>query len=165
MNDQAGMQVAGGQGTIALEMMAHLPRKQLDTVLVPVGGGGLISGMAACLKSADPSLRIIGCQPRASDVMAQSIAAGRVVDVASQDTLSDGTAGAQTLIFHFASFFWLALMLNFTGICTPCPFPLIGALVPWQHSAAGPTASSQTGGLHGITTTMAPREESISLHR
>ncbi|KAK9828163.1 hypothetical protein WJX74_001208 [Apatococcus lobatus] len=87
------LQVAGGQGTIALELMAALPREQLDTVLVPVGGGGLISGIAACLKSADPSIKIIGCQPSASNIMAQSIVAGHVVDAASHDTLSDGTAG------------------------------------------------------------------------
>ncbi|KAI8462928.1 MAG: tryptophan synthase beta subunit-like PLP-dependent enzyme [Monoraphidium minutum] len=63
-------------------------------VYIPVGGGGLIGGMAAVLKAALGSrVRVVGCQPAASDVMRQSVAAGRIVAAASGKTLSDATAG------------------------------------------------------------------------
>ena len=62
-------------------------------MFVPVGGGGLISGIAAVLKAADPSIHIVGCQPAASDVMRQSVEAGRVVAAEWRETLSEGTVG------------------------------------------------------------------------
>jgi len=80
-----------GQGTVALELLAQM--EAIDTVLVPVGGGGLISGIGAYLKSVDPAIRVIGCQPRNSSVMYDSIRAGRIVDSTSLPTISDGTAG------------------------------------------------------------------------
>ena len=67
--------------------------QDLGTVYVPVGGGGLISGIAAVLKDADRSIRVVGCQPEASAVMMQSVQAGRIIEVPSLQTLSDGTAG------------------------------------------------------------------------
>jgi threonine dehydratase len=90
-NDTA---VAGGQGTLALELLMSLPPSKLDAVFVPVGGGGLISGVAALIKSLDPQVKIYGCQPEASDVMRQSVeAGGTVVELKWQETLSDATAG------------------------------------------------------------------------
>jgi threonine dehydratase len=62
-------------------------------VYIAVGGGGLIGGVASVLKAANPSVRIVGCQPEASAVMAHSVAAGRILDESSAPTLSDGTAG------------------------------------------------------------------------
>ncbi|GAX76399.1 hypothetical protein CEUSTIGMA_g3844.t1 [Chlamydomonas eustigma] len=87
------LQVMAGQGTISIDLMQQLPRKSVDIVFIPVGGGGLISGMAAMLKAADPSIWVVGCQPAASDVMRQSVQAGCVIDVPSHPTLSDATAG------------------------------------------------------------------------
>ena len=91
-NDAA---VAGGQGTLAVELLMQMPREELEqaVVFVPVGGGGLVGGVAAVLKAASPGIRVRGCQPQASDVMRQSVEAGRVVEVGWQETLSDGTAG------------------------------------------------------------------------
>jgi len=83
--------VVEGQGTVAAELLEQLPG--LDEVLVPVGGGGLIGGMAACLKAARPEVRVVGCQPSASCVMARSVAAGRLLELPSLPTLSDATAG------------------------------------------------------------------------
>lgn len=83
--------VIAGQGTCGIEIEAsQIP---LDTLYVAVGGGGLIGGVASVLKSANPAIRIVGCQPAASAVMAHSVRAGRIVDEASRPTLSDGTAG------------------------------------------------------------------------
>lgn len=83
--------IIGGQGTIGLELETQL--EGIDAVLCPVGGGGLISGIAGYLKSSDPQIRVIGCQPRNSDVMYQSVQAGEIVDRPSEPTLADGTAG------------------------------------------------------------------------
>jgi threonine dehydratase len=84
-------QVIGGQGTVAVEIERQLER--FDAVFVPVGGGGLISGIAGYFKARSPSVRIVGCQPRASRVMYESLAAGRILDLPSEPTLADGTAG------------------------------------------------------------------------
>lgn len=84
-------EVIAGQGSCGIEIEAALPA--VDTLYVAVGGGGLVSGVASVLKSANPGIRVVGCQPEASAVMAHSVAAGRVVDEASLPTLSDGTAG------------------------------------------------------------------------
>jgi threonine dehydratase len=83
--------VIGGQGTIAVELEREL--ESFDAVFVPVGGGGLIAGIAGYLKARRPSVRIVGCQPESSPVMYESLAAGRIVEMESLETLADGTAG------------------------------------------------------------------------
>jgi len=83
--------VIGGQGTIGLELVAQLP--QVDCVLASVGGGGLISGIAGAVKALRKEATIIGCLPENASAMAACVAAGRIVDVPMQETLSDGTAG------------------------------------------------------------------------
>ncbi len=83
--------VIGGQGTIAAEFISQCRR--IDTVLASLGGGGLISGMAGFLKKELPETEIIGCSPENSQVMIKSIEAGRILDLPSLPTLSDGTAG------------------------------------------------------------------------
>jgi threonine dehydratase len=85
------LQVIGGQGTIAVELLEQL--NGIDTVLVPVGGGGLISGIAGYLKSMDKNITVIGCQPENSAVMYASIKAGEIIEMASKPTIADGTAG------------------------------------------------------------------------
>ncbi len=83
--------VIAGQGSIGVELLQQLP--DLDAVFVSVGGGGLISGIASYLKAVKPSVQVIGCSPENSQVMAQSVAAGELLDLPSLPTLSDGTAG------------------------------------------------------------------------
>ncbi|MDH3606159.1 MAG: pyridoxal-phosphate dependent enzyme [Acidimicrobiia bacterium] len=87
-NDPA---VVAGQGTVGIELTDQL--NQIDTLIASVGGGGLICGTAAVLRAAHPAVRVIGASPVNSNVMMQSVAAGRITQVASQPTLSDGTAG------------------------------------------------------------------------
>jgi threonine dehydratase len=84
-------QVIGGQGTIGVELARQLDG--IDAVYVALGGGGMISGIAAYLKSVQPGVQIIGCSPENSQVMIQSVKAGRILDLPSLPTLSDGTAG------------------------------------------------------------------------
>ncbi len=83
--------VVAGQGTIAKELLEQLP--DLDAVFVAVGGGGLIGGIASYLKAVKPTVQVFGCSPKNSQVMAQSVEAGELLDLPSLPTLSDGTAG------------------------------------------------------------------------
>lgn len=85
------LEVMCGQGTIGLEMAEQAG--ELDAVIVAVGGGGLIGGIAAALKEIMPMVRVIGALPANSPVMAESVAAGEIVVRDSLPTLSDGTAG------------------------------------------------------------------------
>ncbi len=85
------LQIIGGQGTIGLELERQL--RSIDAVFVPVGGGGLISGIAGYLKSRYESIQIIGCQPYNSCVMYESVKTGRLLDLESKPTISDGSAG------------------------------------------------------------------------
>ncbi len=84
-------QVIAGQGTCGIEIVETLP--EMDAVFVAVGGGGLVGGVGSVLKEHDASIRVYGCQPLASPVMARSIEAGRILELPSDATLSDGTAG------------------------------------------------------------------------
>jgi threonine dehydratase len=84
-------QVIAGQGTCGVEILEQLP--ELDAVFIAVGGGGLIGGVGSVLKAQNPNIRIYGCQPAASAVMAHSVEAGELLDLPSEPTLSDGTAG------------------------------------------------------------------------
>ena len=83
--------VIAGQGSCGVEIARQI--SDLDAVFIAVGGGGLISGAGTFLKSIHPELDVVGCQPEASAVMAESAKAGKIVDIPSGPTLSDGTAG------------------------------------------------------------------------
>jgi threonine dehydratase len=81
-----------GAGTVGVEIAAD--RTAFDEVLVPVGGGGLIAGIAAFLKSARPSVRVVGVEPETSAFMAASLRAGRLVEIEERPTIADAVAGA-----------------------------------------------------------------------
>ena len=84
-------QIIGGQGTIGVELEKQL--KNIDYILASIGGGGLISGIAGYLKSMDKNVRVVGCLPKNSPVMYESIKAGKIISMKIKSTLSDGTAG------------------------------------------------------------------------
>lgn len=83
--------VIAGQGTIAVELLRQNPGR-LDAVFVPVGGGGLISGMALYLKTLRPEIQVIGVEPVDSDAMYQSLAAGKRISLDSVGIFADGVA-------------------------------------------------------------------------
>jgi threonine dehydratase len=83
--------VVAGQGTVGLELANQL--ESVDAVLVALGGGGLIAGLGGFLKSIVPEVEVIACSPEKSAVMHASIEAGRILELDSEPTLSDGTAG------------------------------------------------------------------------
>ena len=83
--------VIAGQGTIGLEILADLP--EVDTVLVPVGGGGLMSGIGLALKSANAQIRLIGVSMDRAPVMYHSRKAGKPVRMAEEETIADALVG------------------------------------------------------------------------
>jgi threonine dehydratase len=85
-------EVIGGQGTIAREMERQI-EGDIDAVFTSLGGGGLISGVGGYLKTVNPDVRVVACSPERSRVMHESLQAGRILELPSEPTLSDGTAG------------------------------------------------------------------------
>jgi threonine dehydratase len=83
--------VIAGAGTIGLELLEDLGR--LDSLVVPVGGGGLISGVAIAIKALSPATRVIGVEVAASCPFTRSLAAGRLVAIDVQPSLADGLTG------------------------------------------------------------------------
>ncbi len=83
--------IVTGQGTIAVELDNQL--NDIDEVIVSVGGGGLISGIGGYIKQVQPNVQMVACSPKNSCVMYESLNAGRILDLPSKQTLSDGTAG------------------------------------------------------------------------
>jgi threonine dehydratase len=84
--------VIAGQGTIGVELLQQLP--QFDTILVPVGGGGLISGISLYLKAHRPSVQVVGVEPAGADAMTRSLAEGRAVTLERVATAADGLAAS-----------------------------------------------------------------------
>jgi threonine dehydratase len=87
------LDVIAGQGTVGEEIVQQLGRRPVAAVVVAVGGGGLVSGIAATVKTALRGVRVIGASPANDAAMAASVQAGRVVQVDARPTISDGTAG------------------------------------------------------------------------
>ena len=83
--------VIAGQGTIGQEILSQRPGP-LHAIFVPIGGGGLAAGVATCVKSLRPDVRVIGVQPMDSDAMRRSIAAGKIVTLEHAGTFADGVA-------------------------------------------------------------------------
>ncbi len=83
--------VIAGQGTVADELLRQNPGR-LDAVFIPVGGGGLISGMAAYIKALRPEIKVIGVEPLDSDAMARSLEAGKRVVLDTVGIFADGVA-------------------------------------------------------------------------
>ena len=82
--------VIAGQGTIALEILEQLP--EVEQVIVPIGGGGLISGVAYAIKHLKPECRVIGVQAAGAPSMYKSIRQGRIIELPSVSTIADGIA-------------------------------------------------------------------------
>ncbi|MBQ8882614.1 MAG: threonine ammonia-lyase [Clostridia bacterium] len=82
--------VIAGQGTIALELIDQIP--DMDAVIVPIGGGGLISGIAYTLKTINPKVKVYGVQASGAPSMAKSVQDGKIEELSSVSTIADGIA-------------------------------------------------------------------------
>ena len=82
--------IATGQGTIAMEIIKELPT--VDYILVPIGGGGLCTGVSTLAKLLNPKIKVIGVEPAGANCMKASLEAGKVVSLPDVNTIADGTA-------------------------------------------------------------------------
>ena len=84
------LEVATGQGSVCMEIYEELP--DVDYILVPIGGGGLATGVATLAKMLNPNIKVIGVEPAGANCMQESVRAGKVVSLSSAVTIADGTA-------------------------------------------------------------------------
>ena len=91
INPCLGEMLLAGQGTVALEILGELP--DLATLVLNVGGGGLLGGCASLVRAVAPSVRIVGAQSEHTAAMSKSLAAGHLVEIENLPTLADGLAG------------------------------------------------------------------------
>lgn len=84
------LDVVTGQGTIAMEIIQELPT--VDYIFVPVGGGGLLTGVATLAKMLNPKIKVVGVEPIEAASMSAALAVGEVVELESANTIADGTA-------------------------------------------------------------------------
>ena len=96
--------LAAGQGTVGLEILEALP--DLRSLVVPVGGGGLMAGVAVAVKQQRPQVRIIGVEPVQAPAVNESLAAGHPVVPSRLDTIADGLAAPYTRPFNLALIQW-----------------------------------------------------------
>ena len=83
-------EVIVGQGTIALEILEELP--EADIIMVPVGGGGLVAGIAACAKKINPNIKVVGVEPEEASCLKLAIESGGLVELEKVHTIADGAA-------------------------------------------------------------------------
>lgn len=91
INPCLGLDLLAGQGTVALELLEQVP--SVSTVVICTGGGGLLGGMGAVLRTMAPNVRVVGVQSEETAAMTRSVRAGHVVDTPVTPTLADGLAG------------------------------------------------------------------------
>lgn len=93
--------VIAGQGTISLEILEQVP--DVKTIIVPIGGGGLVSGVAAAAKALRPGIRIVGVEPHGAATLTRSLEAGEIVTLPEISTIADGLAAkrAGNLTFDY----------------------------------------------------------------
>jgi threonine dehydratase len=135
--------VVAGQGTIALELLADLP--DFDTALVPVGGGGLIGGIAMYLKEKRPRTRVIGVEPAGADAMRRSLAAGAIVTLDHVSTIADGLAASAPgeLTLELAQRY----VDEVTIVQEDEMLRAIKLLFAWEHLLAEPAGAAATAAL------------------
>ena len=84
-------EVIAGQGTVAFEILEDDPT--IDTLVVPVGGGGLLAGVLIAAKAIKPEIKVYGVEPETSPTMTAALNAGRITEIAENETIADGLAG------------------------------------------------------------------------
>jgi len=127
--------VIAGQGTAALELLEAFP--DLDAVIAPVGGGGLLSGTAIAAKALRPGIRVYGAEPKGADDAARSLAAGRIIAQDNPQTIADGlrtSLGERT---------FAVISRAVDGIATATEAGIVGAMrLTWEKMRIVVEASS-----------------------
>lgn len=135
--------VIAGQGTIGLEILADLA--DVDTVLVPVGGGGLISGIALYIKERKPTVRVIGVEPAGADAMSRSLTAGEIVTLDKVTSIADGLAASAPgkLTFELARRYVDEMLI----VQDEEMLRAIRLLFEWEHLLAEPAGAAAIAAL------------------
>jgi len=140
--------VVAGTGTVGLEIAEDVP--DAEVVLVPVGGGGLISGVACALAALSPGTRVIGVEPETADVMTRSLAAGGPVRMPEARSVADGLAApmsGQVTVDHVQRFVERVVRVSDEDILRALPLAVSRTKLVLEPSAAAPLAALMTGAL------------------
>ena len=135
--------VVAGQGTIATELLADL--EEFDTVLVPIGGGGLIGGIALYLKARKPSIKVVGVEPSGANGMQRSLQDGAIVTLERVSTIADGLAASApgNLTFELAQRYVDQVIL----VEEAEMLRAIRLLFEWEHLLAEPAGAAALAAL------------------
>lgn len=118
--------VIAGQGTLAIELLEQAPK--LDAIVAPLGGGGLLSGIAIAAKALRPEIRVYGAEPEGADDAARSKAAGRLVPVGDARTIADG------LRTSLGSLTWPVVRDRVDAVFTVSDAAIVGAMrLVWER--------------------------------
>jgi threonine dehydratase len=148
--------IIAGQGTLGLEVLEQCP--DVATVVVPVGGGGLISGTAAAIKLSKPGVRVVGVEPEGAPKMSRSLAAGRPVTLESVSSIADGLIAVRPgdLTFaHVRAFVDEMVTVSDAEIAAAVAWLFRYARLVVEPSGAATTAAAMAG-LAGIPESRGP---------
>jgi threonine dehydratase len=140
--------VVAGTGTVGLEIAEDVP--DAEVVLVPVGGGGLIAGVACALAALSPGIRVIGVEPETADVMTRSLATGGPVRMPEARSVADGLAppmSSQLTVDHVQSFVERIVRVSDADILEVLPLAVSRTKLLLEPSAVAPLAALMTGAL------------------
>jgi threonine dehydratase/serine racemase len=119
--------VIAGQGTVALELLEQVP--DLDAIIAPVGGGGLVSGICVAAKALRPAIRVFAAEPAGADDAARSMAAGRVIPQTGPCTVADG------LLTSLGTLTWPILRDQLESVVTVTEEQIIAAMrLAWERA-------------------------------
>jgi threonine dehydratase len=138
--------VVAGTGTVGLEIAEDVP--DVEVVLVPVGGGGLISGVAAALADLAPGVRVIGIEPETADVMSRSLDAGSPVRLPGARSVADGLAApmsSQLTLDHVRAFVERVVRVSDEDVLRALALAVPRTKLLLEPSAAAPLAALMTG--------------------
>ncbi|MBM7809113.1 threonine dehydratase [Geodermatophilus bullaregiensis] len=138
--------VVAGTGTVGLEIAEDVP--DAEVVLVPVGGGGLISGVAAALADLAPGVRVIGIEPETADVVSRSLDAGSPVRLPGARSVADGLAApmsSQLTLDHVRTFVERVVRVSDEDVLRALALAVPRTKLLLEPSAAAPLAALMTG--------------------
>jgi threonine dehydratase len=144
--------IIAGQATLGLEILDQRP--DVETVLVPVGGGGLLAGVAAAIKQSRPSVRVVGVEPAGAAAMKASLDAGHVVTLPKTESIADGLMPVRPgdLTFaHAKAFSDAVVTVGDEQIIDAVLWLFVSAKIVAEPSGAATVAAACSGAARGVT--------------
>ena len=149
--------IIAGQGTVGLEIVEQRP--DVDVIVVPVGGGGLVSGVAAAVKQIAPHVRVVGVEPSGAAAMQASLEAGRPVTLPSTHSIADGLMPVRPgdLTFaHVQAYVDAVVTVDDSAIAEAVRWTFLEAKVVAEPSGAATIAAVRSGALDAVLSTHGP---------